>query len=203
MSGAFLPSAEVSVHPRRVTRAPLLLLFCLPAFLAGGRQSRTDDALNRLTNLVSSRLGNTIASYQYTVLPSGHRQTASEAVVTPSGTRGLGRSYGYDSTYRLTVENLATAGITNLPTSASVSYTLDDVGNRLARNSTLPGVSSTANTYDANDRLDTDSYDANGNTVVGRVSPSAPLVSDAYDFEDRLINRNNGQVIIVYDGDGN
>jgi RHS repeat-associated protein len=155
------------------------------------------DALNRLTNLVSRRLGNTIASYQYTVLPSGHRQTASEAVVTTSGTRGLGRSYGYDATYRLIVENLATAGITNLPASASVSYTLDDVGNRLARTSTLPGVNTTANGFDANDRLNTDFYDANGNTI------GSTLGTDAYDFEDRLISRNNGQVVIVYDGDGN
>lgn len=155
------------------------------------------DALNRITNLVSRRLGNTIASYQYTVLPSGHRQTASETLVTPSGTRGLGRSYGYDSTYRLTVENLATAGITNLPSSASVGYTLDDVGNRLSRSSTLPGVSTTANTFDGNDRLNTDSYDANGNTVT------STLGADAYDFEDRLIDRNNGQIVIIYDGDGN
>jgi RHS repeat-associated protein len=78
-----------------------------------------------------------------------------------------------------------------------MSYTLDDVGNRLARNSTLPGVNSTASTFDANDRLATDSYDANGNTV------GSSLGTDTYDFEDRLISRNNGQVVVVYDGDGN
>jgi YD repeat-containing protein len=80
---------------------------------------------------------------------------------------------------------------------------LDDVGNRLTRTSTLPGVENQTLSYDANDRLTTDTYDPNGNTVVGHIQQSAPAVSDTYDFEDRLISRNNGQVTITYDGDGN
>ncbi|MEK7674619.1 MAG: hypothetical protein AAB676_02130, partial [Verrucomicrobiota bacterium] len=37
------------------------------------------------------------------------------------------------------------------------------------------------------------------NPVSGIPNP----VIDQYDFEDRLKNRNNGQIAIVYDGDGN
>jgi len=161
------------------------------------------DSLNRLTNLASGLLGNLRANYRYTVLPSGHRQTADETVAATSGVQTINRLYSYDATYRLTDENLAAAGPVLLPSSASVGYTLDDVGNRLGRNSTLPGVESASSSYDPNDRLTTDTYDANGNTVVGRVTTSAPLVNDVYDFEDRLINRNNGQIVVHYDGDGN
>jgi len=50
-------------------------------------------------------------------------------------------------------------------------------------------------TYDANDRLTTDSYDSNGNTI------SSSGVSFTYDFENRLLMK--GAVINVYDGDGN
>jgi len=49
--------------------------------------------------------------------------------------------------------------------------------------------------YDANDRLATDNYDNNGNTVVNA------SVSNVYDFENHLIQ--HGSVAIVYDGDGN
>jgi hypothetical protein len=49
--------------------------------------------------------------------------------------------------------------------------------------------------YDANDRLTTDNWDANGNTI------SSGGISYGYDFENRLLMR--GAVTIVYDGDGN
>jgi hypothetical protein len=51
--------------------------------------------------------------------------------------------------------------------------------------------------YDANDRLLADAYDANGNTVL---SGGTAYV---YDFEDRLIDYNAGEVVNVYDADGN
>lgn len=74
--------------------------------------------------------------------------------------------------------------------------------------SLLSAPANAAYNDDANDRLTTDTYDANGNTLVGRESTRA-LVSDAYDFEDRLITRVatlNSQpttINIQYDGDGN
>src|SRR5262249_28948852 len=52
-------------------------------------------------------------------------------------------------------------------------------------------------TYDTNDRLSTETYDSNGNTIVS----GARIFR--YDFENRLKDMNNGQVRIVYDGDGN
>jgi len=77
-----------------------------------------------------------------------------------------------------------------------VSYTLDNVGNRLQRNSTLPPITATGLlNYDSNDRVSTDSYDANGNTIVNSGQ------TNVYDFENRLVQR--GGVKIVYDGDGN
>src|SRR5262249_45804040 len=60
---------------------------------------------------------------------------------------------------------------------------------------------------DANDRLASDSYDANGNTLIAAsFSQSQP---DQYDFEDRLISRittiNNqpSTINLSCDGDGN
>lgn len=71
------------------------------------------------------------------------------------------------------------------------------MGNRLSRISNLPGVPSASSGYDANDRLTSDGYDANGNTraAAGRTY--------AYDFEDRIKNADGDAVRIVYDGDGN
>ncbi len=58
--------------------------------------------------------------------------------------------------------------------------------------------------YDANDRLLNDTYDANGNTVVGRQSSGA-VESNLYDFENRLVSATtaSGTVTILHDGDGN
>jgi hypothetical protein len=70
-------------------------------------------------------------------------------------------NYGYDDLYRLTSETIAgdTRG-----QNGHVSYTLDTVGNRLQRTSTVPAVVATGLlNYDPNDRVSTDSFDANGN----------------------------------------
>src|SRR5690348_6634072 len=72
-------------------------------------------------------------------------------------------TYGYDDLYRLTSE---TVGSDPRGNNGQVTYTLDNVGNRLQRSSTLPAVVLTGLlSYDANDRVSTDSYDANGNTI--------------------------------------
>lgn len=102
-------------------------------------------------------------------------------------------TYGYDDLYRLTSETVASDP---KGSNGQMSYTLDSVGNRLQRNSTLPAVVPTGLlSYDANDRVSTDSYDANGNTVINSGQ------TNVYDFENRLVQR--GGVKIVYDGDGN
>ena len=79
---------------------------------------------------------------------------------------------------------------------------------RLRTRSTRPGIGcreprrwrgSAAQTfaYDANDQLTTDGYDPNGNTT------SADGSTYAYDFENRLVSKDDGAVTVVYDGDGN
>ena len=67
------------------------------------------------------------------------------------------------TTYRLTSEMVASDPRGN---NGQVTYALDNVSNRLQRNSTLPAIVPTGLlSYDANDRVSTDSYDANGNTI--------------------------------------
>ncbi|QQS46550.1 MAG: hypothetical protein IPM66_22055 [Acidobacteriota bacterium] len=103
-----------------------------------------------------------------------------------------------DALYRLTSETIS--GDPTPTINGTISYTYDPVGNRLMRNSNVAGVPATTSTYDVNDRLGTDVYDANGNTTGSAGS------NYQYDFENRLIAVNVGtsdEVRIVYDGDGN
>src|SRR5437879_13385189 len=61
--------------------------------------------------------------------------------------------------------------------------------------STLNGIPGGSFSYDANDRIGGDTFDANGNTT------SSAGISSTYDFENRMLTR--GAATIVYDGDGN
>jgi RHS repeat-associated protein len=105
-------------------------------------------------------------------------------------------NWTYDGIYRLTNET-----ITLDPNSKnrSIDYGLDPVGNRFSQTSTLPGIASGSFSFDPNDRLATETYDNNGNTLTsgGRTF--------TYDYENHLKSMTNGRttVTIVYDGDGN
>ena len=78
---------------------------------------------------------------------------------------------------------------------ASYACTSVAVGNRKQLTSTVAAIPATGLlNYDANDRLSTQLYDNNGNTVNNGTL-------NVYDFENRLVQR--GNVHIVYDGDGN
>jgi RHS repeat-associated protein len=161
----------------------------------------TYDSLNRLTNLASGRLLTPIANYAYTVGPAGNRLTATETIIRDPLNpvpRTINRVYTYDNIYRLTGET-----INGAPSSGAASYGYDPVGNRLTRNSTLPTLLFQNFTFDANDRLNTDQYDANGNTLVG--AGFGQTQADQYDFENRLVTRHTPQatINIAYDGDGN
>jgi len=79
----------------------------------------------------------------------------------------------------------------------AIGYQYDPVGNRLQRTSTVAPVPAATYSYDANDRLSTDTYDQNGNTAVSGAA------THSYDFENHLKSQNGGSVTIVYDGDGN
>ena len=117
----------------------------------------------------------TLSSYSYTLGPAGNRTAVSEL-----GGRTV--TYTYDDLYRLKTETIAgdPHGINGL-----VSYDYDPVGNRLSRASSVAGVPSQTSTYDANDRLTSDTYDANGNTKVSSGG------SYDYDFENRLITHHS------------
>src|SRR5439155_9066438 len=67
-----------------------------------------------------------------------------------------------------------------------------------AMTSTLNAVPGGTFSYDANDRLTTDLYDANGNTT------SSAGIQNFYDFENRMTQHGTGPgLLLTYDGDGN
>jgi RHS repeat-associated protein len=161
------------------------------------------DSLNRLTNLTARRFLNTLANYAYTVNPSGHRSSSIETLIrNPLNPvpYTISRLYHYDPTYRLTNETISAP---QLSTPATLNYTYDAVGNRQDLLSTLAEIPSATYGYDANDRLTSDTYDNNGNTLT---APGFGMAQpDRYDFENRLIERTvaGKTVTITYDGDGN
>jgi glucose dehydrogenase len=142
------------------------------------------DKLNRLTQMGSSKNAAPISNYAYTLGLTGNRTSVAEL----SGRTVL---YAYDSLYRLTTETVS-ADLHN--NNGAISYTYDAVGNRKTLNSTLPPAGGMTYTYDADDRLGTDAYDADGNTV------NSLGIGNTYDFENHLIT--HGGVAVVYDGDG-
>jgi len=148
----------------------------------GVASSYSYDTLNRLTQMGSAK-GTPLSSYTYTLGAAGNRMSVAEL-------SGRNVAYGYDSLYRLTSET-----VTADPHNHNVvnGYIYDSVGNR--QQWLVNGVTSNTYTYDADDRLGLDTYDANGNTVL------STGVSDSYDFENHLVQK--GAVTIVYDGDGN
>ena len=145
------------------------------------------NSLNRLTSMNLGVGAAALSSYTYTLGAAGNRTAVAEL-------SGRTVNYTYDDLYRLTNET-----ITNDPhgINGAVGYGYDPVGNRLSRTSTLAGVPATTSTYNANDRLTSDSYDNNGNTT------SSNSNSYAYDFENHLTSLNTGAVTYIYDGDGN
>ena len=158
----------------------------------GVTHNYTYNTLNRLTTVGVSKTASTLASYAYSLGAAGNRTAATEA-------NGRIVTYAYDNLYRLTSETIANA--TNPNPNGSISYTYDAVGNRQSRISTVASVPTVASqSVDVNDRLTTDGYDANGNTVVS--SGNGYL----YDFENRLLAVNVGtpsEIRIAYDGDSN
>jgi hypothetical protein len=151
----------------------------------GVRHTYGYDSLNRLRLLTVAQaggLGATLHAYEYKLYPSGHRHQVLEggAPETPRTT-----TYGYDDLHRLTSETIA-GDLSGQ--NGTIGYVLDKVGNRLSRSSPVAPIPSTANTFNARDWLDTDTYDANGNTVITSYpSGGRPPIREPY---DRVICRN-------------
>lgn len=157
------------------------------AYPNGVTHSYSYDQRDRVTLLNVTGPDGLLAGYTQAFSPSGRKTNALE---------GTGRTaaYTYDPIYRLT--NEAITGDPIAANNGALAYGLDPVGNRLGLNSTLAALQSQTFTYDADDRLNTDSYDANGNTL------SSGGANYVYDFQDRLTSTSTG-VQIVYDADGN
>jgi YD repeat-containing protein len=79
----------------------------------------------------------------------------------------------------------------------SLKCYIDPVGNRKSLLSTLTPITSQTATYNANDQVTANSYDANGNTLAANGK------TYIYDSMNRMTKFNGGAVTVVYDGDGN
>jgi YD repeat-containing protein len=93
---------------------------------------------------------------------------------------GVVPNYTYNTRNRLTNETIASdpSGM-----NGAVSYTYDPVGNRTQKVSTLPGYPGGLTNYNANDQLNADTYDNDGNTTASNG------VGYAYDFENHLVQQ--------------
>ncbi|MEO1211793.1 MAG: RHS repeat-associated core domain-containing protein, partial [Cyanobacteria bacterium J06638_20] len=118
-------------------------------FPNGVVETREYDDLNRLVFLENKVDDTVISSYRYDLNAAGHRLSVTED-------DGRQVSYTYDDLYRLTEENINNG-------ERVISYTFDNVGNRLTRNDSAEGI--TTYTYDDNDRLQTETLRQNGTVI--------------------------------------
>jgi RHS repeat-associated protein len=148
----------------------------------------TYDALNRLTELSTPP----VADYKYTLGLTGNRTSATEL-------SGRALQWSYDNIYRLTGETIAGDPANNGGDNGSATYTLDPVGNRTSATSTLSGIDPITGSYNPNDQLSSESYDANGNVLF------TGGISYTYDSENHMLTASgNGKVVtMVYDAFGN
>jgi RHS repeat-associated protein len=142
----------------------------------------TYDQLNRVSTAVSQ-----VAGYSYQRGANGNLANVVEL-------NGRTVNWTYDGIDRLTSESISSDPSKN---NGSVSYGLDPVGNRLSETSSLNGISSGAWSFNADDEVSSESYDANGNVIASGGK------SFVYDSENHLVSMNGGAVQILYDGDGN
>ncbi len=182
----------------------------------GTRTEYAYDARHRLTSLIKrSAAGALLVGMAYTVDASGMRTG-----ITESDAAGTTRTvaYAYDALKRLTAEAIAHRDPTRNRTS---TWTYDRVGNRLtqivqtAAGTVGAASAATQYTYDANDRLTSETttagaataatlytYDANGNTLQ-KVTPAGPI-DYTYDDASRLaeMRQFGARTTYAYDADG-
>lgn len=152
------------------------------------------DARNRLIALdVTDASEAPLAQFTYTLNPRGDRARAARA-------DGRSHDYEYDDLYRLRSET-----ITGGSSPGTLTYDFDRNGNRTSRGSTVAGLAPQSLSYNANNRLTSDTYDANGNTIESPLPAASVRGADLYDFRNRLIRRTrlDGTTIdFLYDADG-
>jgi RHS repeat-associated protein len=145
------------------------------------------DNVNRVLDVNANRGTTPIADYAYQRDQIGRVTTLTEL-------SGRVVTYAYSVPGRLVNET-----ITGEPhgINGSIGYTHDAAGNRLTRTSTVGPVTGQTFAYDANDRITTETFDLNGNTLTGFDGETFE-----YDFENRLVAIGTGAVGLSYDGDG-
>ena len=159
-----------------------------PSRVTYGNSLQTDITRDPLHRVIRQDIVNATpqVAFDYTLDPTGRRLSLIDA-------DGRTVAYQYDDTYKLTRED-----VTGDPADdGALVYTYDPVGNRMELFSTLTALPGATYSHDLNDRLNADTYNANGNTLASNGD------TFAYDFEDRLMDYNSGEVVNVYDGDGN
>ena len=148
------------------------------------------DSLDRVMSMVWKKgAAPAFASWAYSYSSRGQRLTSTELT-------GREATYGYDTASRLTSETI-TSDPSGATGNGALTYSIDPVGNRLSRASTLAALGAQSLGYDVNDELTSDTYDANGNTT------GSGGHTFGYDFENRLVSKDGGAVTVLYDGDGN
>ena len=172
---------------------------------ANGTQAHYQyDDLNRLTQLTNvDILDNPISQHTYTLGTAGNGLQMAETL--PTGNRAV--DYTYDDLYRLTEEQVTDPVHGN----STTSFTYDATGNRLTQTVDDGTVITTTYTYDANDRIQSETgtdtitwqYDANGNTVAKYINGSLDTTYD-YNSQNRLIEADvQGQITnYTYDPSG-
>jgi hypothetical protein len=142
----------------------------------------TYDPMNRLTELSMPP----VADYKYTLGATGNRTNATEQ-------SGRALAWNYNNIYRLTGETIANDPANNNGNNGSATYQLDPEGNRTSASSTFSGFSPVAGSYNADDQLLSETYDANGNTTL-----AANGNSYTYDSENHMTSATgNGKTITM------
>jgi RHS repeat-associated protein len=178
-------------------------------------ETRQYDQLNRLVSLKNALTNpvsgeeTVISSYDYTLNPVGYRLEVEEH-------NGRKVKYEYDELYRLKSEKI-TDPSDSVNNGRNITYTYDNVGNRLTRNDSNEGL--TTYYYNNNDWLLNETqlkngetvytynytYDNNGNTISRAKNGNSEIIN-TWDFENRLIGVDNlldgKQVDYVYDASG-
>lgn len=170
------------------------------AYPNGVTTAYTYDALNRLTDLTSRDSGGgVIQSYAYDLGPAGNRRSATEA-------DGTTRTYTYDALFRLTAERVTDGAAVQV---FDDQFTYDPVGNRVEQvTMTADGTVTAPSTFDARDRLLTDSAATFTWDDAGRLLSRTGLddATYAWNADERLVRVETADGTVVthaYDADGN